>query len=130
LLSFFARISDKLFQDKTLIQLGKSPKIELVSNLNDYGNPAFGQHIPGTNTLRIKKELVAGLDKVQSPNRYAAIGMLLAVVTLHKFVHYGRDVNKLTRRIKINGTSYESSLIFELSISPTNNYNYIDRNNA
>lgn len=113
-----------------LMQPGKGPKIELVSNLNDNGNPAFGQYIQGTNTLRIKKELVVGLDKVQSPNRYAAIGMLLAIVTLHEFVHYGRDVNKLTRRIKINGTSYESGLIFELSISPTNNYNYIDRNNA
>jgi|GEM_PF-1885928 len=113
-----------------LMQPGKGPKIELVSNLNDNGNPVFGQYIKGSSTLKIKKELVVGLDKVQSPNRYAAIGMLLAIVTLHEFVHYGRDVNKLTKRININGISYEAGLIFELSISPTNNYNYIDRNNA
>ncbi len=56
--------------------------------------------------------------------------MLFTIVTLHEFVHYGRDVNKLTKRVSINGTLYESGLIFELSISPINNYNYIDRNNA
>jgi hypothetical protein len=30
----------------------------------------------------------------------------------------------------MNGTTYEAGLIFELSISPPYNYNYIDRNNA
>lgn len=113
-----------------LMQPGKGPKIELVSGLSNNGQSGFGQYTPGTHILKINKELVVGLDKVQSPNRYRALGMLLAITTLHEFVHYGRDVNKMTSRIPMNGTTYESGLMFELSISPTNNYQYIDRNNA
>lgn len=114
-----------------LLQPGKGPKIELVSNLvGSQGQEAFGQYDRDSKKLRIKKELVVGLEKVQSPSRYRALGMLLAIVTLHEFVHYGRDVNKLTSRIPMNGTTYEAGLIFELSISPPYNYNYIDRNNA
>jgi Metallopeptidase toxin 3 len=113
-----------------LMQPGKGPKVELVSNLTGSGQPAFGQYTPGTYILKINKELVIGLDKVQSPNRYRALGMLLAITTLHEFVHYGRDVNKLTSRIPMNGTTYEAGLMFELSISPLNNYQYINRNNA
>ncbi|WP_316801654.1 hypothetical protein [Pedobacter nototheniae] len=114
-----------------LMKPNKGPEIALVSNLVDeYNRPCFARYDPSTKIFLIKKELVIGLDKVQSPNRYAAIGMLLTIVTLHEFVHYGRDINKLTRRIYINGNWHESGTIFELSISPPYFYDIINRNTA
>lgn len=114
-----------------LMQPGKGPKIELVSNLVDrYGRSCIGQYTPGTYFLKMKKELIVGLDKVQSPKRYKALGMLLCIVTLHEFVHYGRDVNKMTSEIKVNGWEYDVGVLFELSISPPYLYDKITRNNA
>ena len=114
-----------------LMQPGKGPKVELVSNLSDTnGNELLGHYDRANKILQIRKELIVGLDKVQSPKRYKALGMLLAITTLHEFVHYGRDINKLSIRLLMNGISYEPGLLFELSISPPYNYNYISRNNA
>ena len=114
-----------------LMQPGKGPKIELVSNLvNEHGQPCIGQYTPGTYFLKMKKELVVGLDKVQSPKRYGALGMLLCIVTLHEFVHYGRDVNKMSRKVTLNGWEYDVGVLFEFNISPPYLYDKITRNNA
>lgn len=58
--------------------------------------------------------------------------MLLCIVTLHEFVHYGRNVNKLSTTMTINCIEYNNDIgyLFELSISPPYLYKPIERNNA
>ncbi|MGB4774700.1 MAG: hypothetical protein WBP45_05995 [Daejeonella sp.] len=59
------------------------------------------------------------LDAAQSGKTIQATGLLLAITTLHEFVHFGRHQNQLTSDIydPITGAKGEAGLTFEANIS-------------
>jgi len=107
-------------QIKSLMQPGKGPVVEVVNDLKDrYGRTVQGQYDPVTNKLLINSPYVNGLDVVQSPIRYQAIGLMLTITTFHEFVHFGRDANNLPVLINANnGGGSEAGWYFEDAIQP------------
>lgn len=106
---------------KELMKPGKGPKVIVVKNLQNGGRDISGLYDPVNKVLKIDDGYVNGLDIVNSPIRYQAIGLLLTITTLHEFVHYGRDINGMPDRIPSgNGSKYEAGVAFEDSITPGN----------
>ncbi|MBE9603148.1 hypothetical protein [Pedobacter sp. MC2016-24] len=102
-----------------LMQPGKGPKVVVVQNLKDSkGRDVLGHFDEQTKTLQIDDGYVNGIDIVQSPIRYQAIGLILTVTTLHEFVHFGRDVNMLANKIEVGSHKYEAGWYFEGAIAP------------
>lgn len=102
-----------------LMQPGKGPKVVVIENLKDgAGRDILGQFDPVTKNLKIDNGYVNGIDIVQSPIRYQAIGLMLTVTTLHEFVHFGRDANQLTNKVEVGSHKYEAGWYFEGAIAP------------
>ena len=103
-----------------LMQPGKGPKVVVVDNLVDEnGIGLSGRFDKNNKILQIDGAYVRGLDAVNSPIRYSAIGLMLTVTTLHEFVHFGRDSNNLSDRYTVDsGGLYEAGWYFEDSIQP------------
>jgi|GEM_PF-2801761 len=102
-----------------LMQPGKGPKVVVVQNLKDiHGRDILGQFDPATKNLKIDDGYVNGIDIVQTPIRYQAIGLMLTVTTLHEFVHFGRDANQLTNKVEVGSHKYEAGWYFEGAIVP------------
>jgi hypothetical protein len=118
-------------QIRQLIKPGVGPKIN-VTNLPDKdGRTLFGHYDRDSKILEINLALVNGLDAVNSPDRYKALGLLLTLATLHEFVHYGRDINNMSILVyKDDNKGYEAGWEFEASITPLAPGTTIDRNNA
>jgi hypothetical protein len=110
----------------TLMQPGKGPKVIAVPNLKNprTGNDLYGEYDPATKTISINANFAKGFEVAQSENTIQATGLLLAITTLHEFVHYGRDVNKLTDLVDNN----EAGFTFEMNIDPKKTG--IEKNNA
>ncbi|WP_311951879.1 hypothetical protein [Mucilaginibacter terrae] len=111
-------------QVKQMMQPGKGPKVVVVHNLVDgYGLPVLGHYYPVTRTPQIRESYVLGLDAANLPKVYQATGLLLAITTFHEFVHYGRDVNRLSYLYYDPEThnSGEAGTFFEMNINPYGN---------
>ena len=110
---------------------GVGPKVSIVNLPNVNGRTLYGKYDKATQTLQINAALVNGLDAVNSPNRYKALGLLLTITTLHEFVHYGRDINNMSKLVFQNGTGVEAGWMFEMNIQPPGTGDSgINRNNA
>ena len=107
---------------KELMQPGKGPKVRVINNLKDeYGNDLTGQYDIQNKVLRIDKDYVIDLSKVNTPIKYNGLGLILTITTLHEFVHYGRDINNLPKRmvgLKTGKGSIEAGVYFEDIIMP------------
>lgn len=107
---------------KQLMQPGNGPKVIVVNNLSDsQGNHVLGQYDNQNNILKIDKNYVNDLDHANTPTKYQGMGLMLTIITLHEFVHYGRDMNNLPRRMAglVTGTgSIEAGVYFEDMIMP------------
>lgn len=109
-----------------LMKPGKGPKIIPIPNLNYKGNDCYGMFNKTTGTIEINENYVKGFEVAQSDAAIQATGMLLTIVTLHEFVHFGRDINSLS--VDING--YEAGWMFESNISPPRGTTKIEDTNA
>jgi len=116
------------FSEATILQLmepGKGPKIVTVPDLkNSFGVSLYGKYDAETKTILINENFAKGFEVAQSETTIQATALLLAITTLHEFVHYGRDQNKLSDLF--NG--YEAGWTFEMNIDPSGTG--INKNNA
>jgi hypothetical protein len=109
----------------TLMQPGKGPKVITIPNLkNTYGIRLYGRYDRLTKTIEIDEGFAKGFELAQSETTIQATGLLLAIITLHEFVHYGRDQNQLTSEFQ----GYEAGWTFEMNIDPK--ATGINKNNA
>lgn len=108
-----------------LMQPGKGPKVVTIPNLTDAnGVGLYGHYDADTKTIQINENFAKGFEVAQSETTIQATALLLAITTLHEFVHYGRDQNKLSDLYQ----GYEAGWTFEMNIDP--NKTGIDKNNA
>jgi hypothetical protein len=122
-LAYYTGFSEKTIMD--LMQPGKGPKVIAAENLNSSdGRILYGMYNRDTDVLSINANFARGIEIAQSENTIQATGLLLAITTLHEFVHFGRDVNKLS--VLIN--DFEAGWTFERNIDP--NHEGIDKYNA
>lgn len=104
-----------------LMKPGSGPRIEIVPNLKSAnGVDIFGHYDDGPKVLQLNLSLVLGLDAGHLPKVIQATALLAAIVTLHEFVHYGRDANHLTNLYvdPVTGEASEAGWIFESNIAP------------
>jgi len=78
-----------------LMQPGVDPKV-VVTNLPQGNTTTFANYDFSTKAITFHEPLINGLDAVNGAARYNAMVMLMTITTLHEFVHYRRDVNKLS----------------------------------
>ncbi|GAB3924422.1 hypothetical protein GCM10028827_12370 [Mucilaginibacter myungsuensis] len=113
------------------MQPGVGPKIKLVPHLeNQYQTSLFGQYDSKTKMLEINEDYIKALEAASLPRKIQAVSLLLAITTLHEFVHYGRDANGKPRLYfdpKDGGV--EAGFSFELNIDTTGSGG-IDSNTA
>ncbi len=112
-----------------LMQPGKGPRVVVVPN-SLLGPDIMAQYNSLDKTLEIKESWVLGLQAAQSDITIQATGLLLVITTFHEFVHYGRNINKLSGDYwdPNTGIPYEAGWTFEINIDP--NAKGINRHNA
>ena len=93
---------------------------------NSNGEKLYGLYRPSTETLQINENYIKGFEVAQLDATIEATGLLLVFTTLQEFVHFGRDLNKLTSTV--NG--YEAGFTFESNISGDDQYRDINARNA
>lgn len=108
-----------------LMKPGKGPKIVTKFNLTNKGNDCYGLFNNVKGEITINENYVKGFEVAQSEAAIQATGMLLTIVTLHEFIHFGRDMNNLS--LEINGN--EAGWVFETNISPRG-VTIVDETNA
>jgi hypothetical protein len=102
-----------------------------MEHLNEIGVNLYVHYESLTKTLQISSRFVNGLEVAQLPKTIQATGLLLAIITFHEFVHYGRDINILRNKYQdpTTGDLVEAGWTFEYSIDPNgvgiNKYNAI-----
>jgi len=107
---------------KELMQPGKGPKVRIVQNLKSSdGYDILGHFDNKTKILEIDNGFINDLDIANTPVKYQGIGLILTIITLHEFVHFGRDANNLSIRmagLKTGKGSIEAGVYFEDIIMP------------
>ncbi|MCX2573589.1 hypothetical protein [Pedobacter sandarakinus] len=123
-ISLTTGLSEKKIRE--LMKPGKGPKVRVVNNLKSSdGYDILGHFNDKTKILEIDNGFINDLDIANTPTKYQGIGLILSIITLHEFVHFGRDANGLPKRmagLRTGKGSIEAGVYFEDMIMPPGAY--------
>ncbi|WP_394801125.1 hypothetical protein [Niabella ginsengisoli] len=101
------------------VKFGNGPTIQ-IKEFNDNSKYGTFNGTDNPNTLNLNAAFARGLERATAQGTIEATSFLLAVTTLHEFVHYGRFFNGLSEG------SYDYGLGFERDVYGVT----IDKDNA
>lgn len=130
-LSITTNLKEKKIQE--LMQPGKGPKVIVVNNLKDkYGRDILGHYDRDNRILQIDDTYVSALSSANTPYKYQSIGLMLTIVTLHEFVHFGRHNQDLDVRYTPPNSKndYEAGEYFEYNLIQNGNVGLMQPENA
>lgn len=97
-----------------ILSLGTRPDIVLVTNLtSERGNTSYGifNGTFGSQTIRIRKNVILGLEQAKLEETIFGTGFFLAITILHELVHYFRYHKKLKNDVWEYGLGFERDAI-------------------